>query len=148
MSIEDEYSTIMEAKSYLGVTRQSISRWIREGILSSKAFGRVKLIKNKDLRRLKYEQLDEKVKNCIHYGMFVHFERKKRKYGRIMTIKDLDARANPNENFPGGGDLFEILWENGRKSKLITAHYFKRPSEDNEDVIVEESQNVYQVIDI
>ena len=64
-----------------------------------------------------------------------------------MTIKDLDARANPNENFPSGGDLFEILWENGRKSKLITQRYLEGPSDVNEDVISEEFKTIYQIID-
>lgn len=52
MAIKDRYFTISESAKALGVTRQTISRWIKEGKIPSEKVGRETLIKKKDL--LKY----------------------------------------------------------------------------------------------
>lgn len=51
MELKDKYYTISEAAQELGVTRQTISRWISEGRLVAETIGREKLIDK--------EQLDE-----------------------------------------------------------------------------------------
>ena len=40
MALKDKYLTISEAAKELGVTRQSISRWIKEGRVTAEKIGR------------------------------------------------------------------------------------------------------------
>lgn len=51
MDLKDKYLTISEAAKELGVTRQTISRWIRDGKLEAEQVGREKLINKKSLER-------------------------------------------------------------------------------------------------
>lgn len=44
MALKDSYYTVSQAAKELGVTRQSVSRWLNEGILSAEKVGREKLI--------------------------------------------------------------------------------------------------------
>ena len=55
MAIKDRYFTISKAAKHLGDTRQTVSRWIKGGRISSEKVGRETLIKKKDL--LKYHRL-------------------------------------------------------------------------------------------
>jgi len=50
MALKDSYCTISEAAKDLGGTRQTISRWIRQGKISGEKIGREMLIKKSDLR--------------------------------------------------------------------------------------------------
>lgn len=49
MAIKDEYFTISEAARELGVTRQTISRWISQDKIKGERIGKETLIKKKDL---------------------------------------------------------------------------------------------------
>ncbi len=50
MALKDEYFTISEAAKDIGVTRQTISRWIAELDIPVEKIGRVTLIKREDLK--------------------------------------------------------------------------------------------------
>ena len=50
MTLRDNYCTISEAAKELGVTRQTISRWIRQGKLSGEKIGREIIIRKSELR--------------------------------------------------------------------------------------------------
>ena len=50
MALKDEYFTISEAAKDIGVTRQTISRWITERDIPVEKIGRVTLIKKEDLK--------------------------------------------------------------------------------------------------
>ncbi|KPK23304.1 MAG: hypothetical protein AMJ70_03820 [Dehalococcoidia bacterium SG8_51_3] len=147
MTIKDQYSTITEAALYLGVTRQSISRWIREGKLVPEAIGRVKLIQNSNLHRFKYELLGKEVKEFVSYLIFTLLNRTKR--GNIMAIRDLGENSIQSEYHLWSGRQLEILWENSKKSILTTWDQMKAgPSEDDEDVIIDESKTFYKIEDV
>ena len=49
MAIKDDYFTLSEAARELGVTRQTISRWISQGKLTGERVGRETLIKKEGL---------------------------------------------------------------------------------------------------
>ncbi len=49
MALKDKYVTITQAAKQLGVTRQTISRWIVKGRVPGEKIGRETLIKKKDL---------------------------------------------------------------------------------------------------
>ena len=49
MALKDNYITITQAAKQLGVTRQTISRWIAKGRVPGEKIGRETLIKKKDL---------------------------------------------------------------------------------------------------
>jgi excisionase family DNA binding protein len=51
MALKDAYFTITEAAKDASVTRQTISRWIREGQIPAVKIGRVTLIKKQDIRK-------------------------------------------------------------------------------------------------
>ena len=51
MAIKDSYYTVSQAAKELGVTRQSISRWLNTGVLSAEKVGREKLIPKIDVYR-------------------------------------------------------------------------------------------------
>ncbi len=44
MALKDQYMTISQAAKYLGVTRQTVSRWLSAGELSAEKVGRERLI--------------------------------------------------------------------------------------------------------
>lgn len=49
MALKDNYFTVSQASEYLGVTRQTISRWIEEGSIAAEKVGREKLISKEEL---------------------------------------------------------------------------------------------------
>ena len=51
MALKDKYFTISEAAKQLGVTRQTISRWVAKGYVPADKIGRETLIKQKDLNK-------------------------------------------------------------------------------------------------
>jgi excisionase family DNA binding protein len=69
MALQDEYSTISEAARDLGVTRQTVSRWIASGQLPAERIGREKLIKKEDIFAFSfnrnYEWLARAVPNLL-----------------------------------------------------------------------------------
>lgn len=50
--LADKYFTISQAAKEVGVTRQTISRWITTGLLPAEKIGREKLILKPDLQKL------------------------------------------------------------------------------------------------
>jgi excisionase family DNA binding protein len=50
MALKDKYFTVSEAAKELGVTRQTISRWISTGKIPAEKIGREKLILKKDIQ--------------------------------------------------------------------------------------------------
>ncbi len=59
MVLKDKYITISEAAKEVGVARQTVSRWIREGKIEAEQVGREKLINKKSLARLLQKRIDE-----------------------------------------------------------------------------------------
>ncbi len=53
MSLKDSYFTVSEVAKELGVTRQTISRWIADGKLVAETIGREKLIDKKQVGQAK-----------------------------------------------------------------------------------------------
>jgi len=49
MGLKEDYLTISEAAEQIGVTRQTISRWLKSGRLKSEKLGRVRLVSKKEL---------------------------------------------------------------------------------------------------
>lgn len=49
MALKDKYFTISEAAKELGITRQTVSRWIKDGKLRAETIGREKLIEKEQL---------------------------------------------------------------------------------------------------
>jgi excisionase family DNA binding protein len=51
--LKDRYMTISQAAKELGITRQTVSRWIREGKIEAEQVGREKLIGRENLVNLR-----------------------------------------------------------------------------------------------
>lgn len=65
MTLKDKYFTISEAAKEIGVTRQTISRWIADGKISAEKVGRETLIKKKDLQKYHRWKLSEAAADSI-----------------------------------------------------------------------------------
>lgn len=61
MALKDKYTTISEVTRELKVTRQTVSRWLRDGKIETEQVGREKLINRKSLERF----LEKKVKEIV-----------------------------------------------------------------------------------
>jgi len=61
MTLKDKYTTISEVATELKVTRQTVSRWLRDGKIETEQVGREKLINRKSLERF----LEKKVKEIV-----------------------------------------------------------------------------------
>lgn len=65
MALKDEYLTVSQAARELGVTRQTISRWIAKKYVPVERVGRFALIKKKDLQKYHHWRLSEAAANSI-----------------------------------------------------------------------------------
>lgn len=65
MAVKDNYYTVAEAAGELDVTRQTIYRWIKNGILEAEKIGRETLIEKAEIFRYR----DKKVGDWL-YGIF------------------------------------------------------------------------------
>jgi excisionase family DNA binding protein len=65
MALKDKYFTISEAAKELRVTRQTVSRWIKEGKFHAENIGRETLILKKDINKLQHEQMERPFINFI-----------------------------------------------------------------------------------
>jgi excisionase family DNA binding protein len=52
MAIKDSYYTVTEAAKKLGVSRQTISRWLASGKIVAESVGREKLIRKSQLKNI------------------------------------------------------------------------------------------------
>ena len=80
MAIKDKYLTISDAAKELGVTRQTISRWIRSGNVSAEKVGREMLIEKDELGRLydekMFEQFSEAMSRWIRGAILDYLQEK------------------------------------------------------------------------
>ena len=65
MALKDNYITITQAAKQLGVTRQTISRWIVKGYVLGEKIGRETLIKKRDLQKYHRLKLSEAAADAI-----------------------------------------------------------------------------------
>lgn len=71
MSLKEDYLTIFQTSKFLGVTRQTVSRWIKEGKLPIEKIGRQMFIKIEDVLEYQSNILGELIINTIkYYGTF------------------------------------------------------------------------------
>lgn len=104
MALKDTYFTISEAAKELGVTRQTVSRWIATGQISTERIGRETLIAKHELKEYQHERilisvateitekLIEIIREKYNYSdqdvvQFVSFDRKKT-HSFIVTRQD------------------------------------------------------------
>ena len=86
MGIKEDYLTISEAAKEIGVTRQTISRWLKRGELHAEKIGREKVIHRKELSLVYGNQ---KFMELIVDKLFPRMKERIRKefnYGRQDTI--------------------------------------------------------------
>jgi len=65
MALKDNYITITQAAKQLGVTRQTISRWIAKAYVSGEKIGRETLIEKKELYKYHLMKLSEAAADSI-----------------------------------------------------------------------------------
>jgi len=65
MELKDRYFTILQATNEFHVTRQTISRWLKEGKLHGEKVGRETLISKKEVQQLQQERVHESLVNFL-----------------------------------------------------------------------------------
>jgi len=75
MAIQDEYSTISEAARDLGVTRQTVSRWIASGRLPAERIGREKLVKKEDIFTFSFNRNYEWLIRAVPHLLIGHLRK-------------------------------------------------------------------------
>jgi excisionase family DNA binding protein len=65
MALKDEYFTIAEAAKEIRVTRQTISRWVRDGVILTEKVGRTVLIRKQELYDYNEKRLLEEKRSSI-----------------------------------------------------------------------------------
>lgn len=96
MALKDRYFSISQAADKLGVTRQSVHRWVTTGEISSEKVGRETLIKKTEIKRYMDERRMRRTANRIMLGIADHI-RAKYKYTNSDKVEFLSfdrRRAN------------------------------------------------------
>lgn len=75
MALKDDYSTISEAAKNLGVTRQTVSRWIASGELPAERIGRETLIKREELFAFSFDKLQERLMKIVPIRLMDHLRK-------------------------------------------------------------------------
>jgi excisionase family DNA binding protein len=89
MALKDEYFTISEASKEVGVTRQTISRWVKDGMLSAEKVGRAVLIKKNELYEYNEKRLLEEKRSSVE-GQLISVIRETYGYADDIEIEFTD----------------------------------------------------------
>jgi excisionase family DNA binding protein len=113
MGLKDHYYTVAQAAEELNVTRQTIYRWIKNGILKAETIGRETLIEKAEIFRYR----DKKVGNWLYQGFNISLERNNYRPIREYlgyTEKDKIKRAGDSTAL-----TYLVLKENG-PAEMVT----------------------------
>ena len=91
MALKDKYFTISEAAQELGVTRQTISRWVASGRLPAEKVGRETLIEKTQLQRYGDDSLSRSIM-AKFAGRFTRYLREKHGYTNEDAIQLLGTK--------------------------------------------------------
>jgi excisionase family DNA binding protein len=149
MALKEQYFTVSEAATYLGVTRQTISRWIKKGRFRAERFGREILIDKVSLDNYRFNYRDRIIGNKILQN-FTDLVRKKCGYSkddRIEMILDELYEPGRSMNYivtKKDGNIDKIYLtinyertKDGLKSaggKITREQYKRIPDDDNEPI--------------
>jgi excisionase family DNA binding protein len=116
MALKDTYYTISQAAKELGVTRQSVSRWIREGKLHGERIGRETLIKKDEVEQYGVQRINSpNVKQF--YEIIIDEVRKRRGYAEDDVLTPIEIRgASSKEHF---GEVVLGVKRKGGKSEMV-----------------------------
>ena len=88
MALKDEYLTISQAAEELGITRQTISRWVAKGEIQAERIGRETLIHKDELQSIE-SRFDENIRNYIIKRLISNV-RKQFHYTREDKIEEIE----------------------------------------------------------
>lgn len=136
MALKDRYYTVSEAARELGVTRQTISRWTKEGKIPSEKVGRETLIKKKDLSKYQRDRLASAAAYRVLELMYAVHTEYFQKIGYITAVervKDINPRGGRNEivveKFDGTSRILPYThkhWEEATKLAMPKLKAFLR----------------------
>ncbi len=110
MALKDNYVTITQAAKQLGVTRQTISRWLAKGKVPGEKIGRETLIKKKDLHKYHIMKLTDTATDSI---MELYT-------ATVAYVLRGEGRIQPNQHveFPEDGDDKVVHLSDEEKDKV------------------------------
>jgi excisionase family DNA binding protein len=94
MALKDEYFTVAQAAKKLGVTRQTVYRWIAEGKIPTEIIGREVLIKKDEVER--YGQFTNPIIKKF-YEIVIDEVRKRRGYVEDDILTPVEIREGENK---------------------------------------------------
>ena len=97
MALKDKYFTISEAAKQLGVTRQTISRWVAKGYVPAEKVGRTTLINKKNLDKYRWWQLSEEAAEHIVAMYENYVEEYLRQKGKLGKNQRIGIGGNPED---------------------------------------------------
>jgi excisionase family DNA binding protein len=122
MSLKDTYVTVSEAAEKLGVTRQTIYRWVKRGLMDSEKIGRETLIKKKDLHKLRLTKVVETFDEAIING-FIHDLRQDYELSSEDKIKHLGNLMFDVRKADGSHEVASIIVFEIKAKKVVWMPY-------------------------
>ncbi len=107
MALKDSYITISEAAKKAGVTRQTVSRWIKDGKLPAEKIGRETLIKKKDLTKIGQARLAETFDSAVLLS-FISEIRERGKYSENDEITHIGNLVFDIKKQDGTHDIADV----------------------------------------
>lgn len=95
MALKDKYVTVSQAAKDLGVTRQTISRWIRKKYVPAEKVGRVVLIEKKELEKFRAWKISEDAADVIVRLYESKAEEVLREQGQLKEHQTVRVGADP-----------------------------------------------------
>jgi len=110
MALKDDYYTLSQFSALLGVTRQTVSRWLKEGKVIGEKIGREVLIPQEESEKFSTRIMDSIARHIIN-GM-IDGIRKTCNYSKEDKIKPIGYSDKD------GYIQFSILKKNGTRDEL------------------------------
>jgi excisionase family DNA binding protein len=94
MELKEKYCTVSEAAEELGVTRQTVSRWISDGKLVAETIGREKLIDKKQLDQFADIRVSMLLARYVDRKLIAHIK-KQYNYTKEDVIERFGTKSTP-----------------------------------------------------
>ena len=124
MALKDKYTTISEAAKEMGVTRQTISRWIKEGKLDGEKIGREILIEKEKLAIIRRGRIAETFDGAMIMA-FIHVIREEGKYSKADEIQHMGNLVFDIKKQDGTHDVANITEFSFEPTKIEIEPYEK-----------------------
>ncbi len=118
MALKDDYVTVSQAASLIGVTRQTISRWVKQSKISGEKIGREVLISRNELDKYRSNIRDRFVQNVT--DAVIDVIRQRFKYSEKDKIEPIYSSSCYEEEHRENVLNFSVKRKDGSYSEVQT----------------------------